>query len=108
MLHLSLVGNIMLATGGNFKVYDWKYIPQYPTPMLGHEPELMLRLRRLSGSQLDDFIEVRIALGTITDCTLILADSSSWKRHRLPMLPRNLTDITRWGSSIKQSRRVSF
>lgn len=45
MLHLCLVRNLLLGTGApEVSFYDKDFIPTYPSPMLHHEPELMLHL----------------------------------------------------------------
>lgn len=45
MLHLCLVRNLLLGTGGpEISFYDKDFIPTYPSPMLHREPELMLHL----------------------------------------------------------------
>ncbi|MCC2276035.1 ferritin-like protein [Streptomyces sp. ET3-23] len=52
MLHLSLVRNLLIAVGDtDFRLYDENVIPTYPGPMLKREPELTLRLRKLSTDQ---------------------------------------------------------
>ena len=45
MLHLCLVRNLLLGTGGpEISFYCKDFIPTYPSPMLHHEPELTLHL----------------------------------------------------------------
>ncbi|MEU1372226.1 ferritin-like protein [Streptomyces triculaminicus] len=52
MLHLTLVRNLLIAVGDtDFRLYDKNVVPTYPSPMLKREPELMLRLRKLSTDQ---------------------------------------------------------
>jgi hypothetical protein len=58
MLHLALVGNTLRATGGAPTLYDPKIIPQYPGPMIGRVPELILQLRPMTKDNLDTFIQV--------------------------------------------------
>ena len=59
MLHLCLVGNALRGIGSLPILYDASVIPQYPGPMLGRTPELILNLRRLTKSNVDTFVSVR-------------------------------------------------
>uniref|UniRef100_A0A8H8CET3 Iminophenyl-pyruvate dimer synthase domain-containing protein n=1 Tax=Psilocybe cubensis TaxID=181762 RepID=A0A8H8CET3_PSICU len=58
MLHLSLAGNVLLAVGGNPKLYDPRYIPSYPAFMPGRVPKLWLQLRKASKANIQTFIDV--------------------------------------------------
>ncbi|KIJ40737.1 hypothetical protein M422DRAFT_32162 [Sphaerobolus stellatus SS14] len=58
MLHLSLVGNILLAVAGKPTLYDPDYIPSYSMVMPGRVPELTLQLRKLTKENLETFIQV--------------------------------------------------
>ncbi|MCF3101278.1 ferritin-like protein [Streptomyces roseoverticillatus] len=57
MLHLTNVRNLLVAIGkgSQLRCYNEEFIPQYPKPMEGRVPELMLHLRRLSTGQIDTF-----------------------------------------------------
>jgi hypothetical protein len=58
MLHLALAGNTLRAIGGAPRLYDPTIVPQYPGPMLGRTPELILQLRPMTKDNLETFIEV--------------------------------------------------
>ncbi|KAF8637314.1 hypothetical protein AX16_010842 [Volvariella volvacea WC 439] len=58
MLHLSLAGNMLRATGGNPVLYSAKKIPTYPSNMLGHVPKLVLNLRKLDKQNLNTFLQI--------------------------------------------------
>jgi hypothetical protein len=44
MLHLCLVRNVLLATGGDMTLYDKAIVPEYPSLLRQHSPDLMLHL----------------------------------------------------------------
>ncbi len=44
MLHLCLVRNILLGTGGDMTFYDRSFVPEYPGLLRQHTPDLMLHL----------------------------------------------------------------
>jgi hypothetical protein len=56
MLHLCLARNLLIAIGGadDIKFFDKDFIPKYPSPMLHHVPELILRLDRCSPELMKD------------------------------------------------------
>jgi hypothetical protein len=53
MLHLSLAGNILLAVGGQPRLYDPLVVPSYPMLMPGRVPDLFLQLRSMTKENLD-------------------------------------------------------
>jgi hypothetical protein len=57
MLHLSLAGNILLAVGGQPRLYDPLVIPSYPMLMPGPVPDLVLQLRSMTKENLETFIQ---------------------------------------------------
>ncbi|ARF53660.1 hypothetical protein B1H19_05215 [Streptomyces gilvosporeus] len=65
MLHLTLVRNLLIAVGDtSFRLYDKGVIPTYPGPMLKREPELTLRLRKLSSEQVrNTFLQIELPSG---------------------------------------------
>jgi len=59
MLHMSLVCNILKATGGNPRIYHPSAVPLYPRPMPGGvKPELTIELQGLNKNSLEAFMEI--------------------------------------------------
>ncbi|RUS35542.1 ferritin-like-domain-containing protein [Jimgerdemannia flammicorona] len=56
MLHLSLAGNVLLAVGGQPKLYDENVIPTFPGTLPYRVPPLPLNLRAATEKQLEAFI----------------------------------------------------
>lgn len=59
MLHLSLAGNILLAIGGQPKLYDKDIIPRYPGALPYRKDRLDLNLSPATINNIETFIEVR-------------------------------------------------
>jgi rubrerythrin len=53
MLHATLAANVLLAIGGEPRFYDADVMPRYPSPLLHHEPELMVDLEPFSAELLE-------------------------------------------------------
>jgi Ferritin-like len=105
MLHLSLAGNILLAVGGEPKVYDPLIIPQYPMLMPGRVPDLELNLRSMTKDHLQTFIEV-FAYMYQPARPWSLHQSRSRRQSQKIIPDRNRMNIIHLASSMPQLRKV--
>jgi len=61
MLHLTLAGNVLKATGGTPKLYSEDVFPKYPLKMPGRKPSLIFHLREATKENMITFLEVEIS-----------------------------------------------
>ena len=58
MLHMILAGNVLSATGGESKVNDKKFVPQYPTDLPDSDQTFQVPLQRFSMEAIRTFLKI--------------------------------------------------